>query len=504
MALGAQTSRILRQPLTDSILLSLFGGAASLAIAFACTLLILHFAFPAFAGFASVPISPSPSKPVLLFAFVVSLVTGVAFGVGPAWMATRVDPIEALHGSSRSTAREGSLPRKTLVVVQAALSLVLLSAAGLLTAALQRLANQDLGFVQDRRIVASMDPRLAGYRSDQLPTLYRRIHDSIASIPGVSSVALCQYSPVGYGWGAGVWVDGHPAPGPKDDNSAAWDRVSAGYLDVIGTPIVRGRGISEEDTASSRKIAVINEAFARKFFQNEDPIGKHFGTEADNIRRYELVGIAKDSRYLTLDKPDGAFFFLPEAQADYSQTNLGSLFLHDIVILTRPGASLSDAQVRQAMAAVDPSLPIISIRTLKEKVATQLTQQQLIARLTSLFGILSLVLASIGLYGITAYNVGRRTGEIGVRMALGASRGHVVRLVLRGAFLLIAFGLVLGIPLSLTAGWVLHSQLYGLNPYDPKLFATAAVVLGLFGLIATVVPALRASAISPAQALRTE
>jgi predicted permease len=504
MALGAQTSRILRQPLTESILLSLFGGAASLAIAFACTLLILHFAFPAFAGVASVPISASPSKPVLLFAFVVSLLTGVAFGVAPAWMATRVDPIEALHGSSRSTAREGSLPRKTLVVVQAALSLVLLSAAGLLTAALQRLENQDLGFVQDRRIVASMDPRLAGYRSDQLPTLYRRIHDSIASIPGVSSVALCQYSPVGYGWGAGVWVDGHPAPGPKDDNSAAWDRVSAGYLDVIGTPVVIGRGISEEDTASSRKVAVINETFARSFFQNEDPIGKHFGTEADNSRRYEVVGIAKDARYLTLDKPDGAFFFLPEAQADYSQTNLGSLFLHDIVMLTRPGASLSDAQVHQAMASVDPSLPIISIRTLKEKVATQLTQQQLIARLTSLFGILSLVLASIGLYGITAYNVGRRTGEIGVRMALGASRGQVVRLVLRGAFLLIAFGLILGIPLSLGTSRVLSSQLYGLNPYDAVPIAIAVAVLGLFGLIATLVPAQRASSISPAEALRSE
>jgi predicted permease len=504
MALGAQTFRVLRLPLTESILLSLFGGAASLAIAFACTRLILHFAFPAFAGFASVPISASPSEPVLLFAFVVSLLTGVAFGVGPAWMATRVDPIEALHGSSRSTAREGSLPRKTLVVVQAALSLVLLSAAGLLTAALQRLENQDLGFVQDRRIVASMDPRLAGYRADQLPTLYRRIHDSIASIPGVSSVALSQYSPVGYGWGAGVWVDGHPAPGPKDDNSAAWDRVSAGYLDVLGTPIVRGRGISEEDTASSRKVAVINEAFRRKFFPNEDPIGKHFGTEADNSRQYELVGIAKDARYLTLDKPDGAFFFLPEAQADYSQTNLGSLFLHDIVILTRPRASLSDAQVRQAMASVDPGLPIISIRTLREKVATQLMQQQLIARLTSLFGVLSLVLASIGLYGITAYNVGRRTGEIGVRMALGASRGQVVRLVLRGAFLLIAFGLILGIPLSLATSRVLSSQLYGLNPYDAVPIAIAVAVLGLFGLIATLVPAQQASSISPAEALRSE
>jgi len=504
MALGAQTFRILRQPLTESLLLSSFGGAAGLAIAFACTRLILRFTFPTLAGFASVPISASPSMPVMVFAFVVSLLTGVAFGVGPAWMATRVDPIEALHGSGRSTAREGSLPRKTLVVFQAALSLVLLSAAGLLTAALQKLENNDLGFAQDRRIVVNSDPRLGGYRSDQLPTLYRRIHDSIASIPGVSSVALCQYSPVGYGWGAGVWVDGHPAPGPNDDNSAAWDRVSAGYLDVIGTPIVRGRGISEEDTASSRKVAVINEAFSRKFFQNEDPIGKHFGTEADNSRRYEVVGITKGARYLTLDRPDGAFFLLAEAQADYSQTNLGSLFLHDIVILTRPGASLSDAQVRQAMASVDPSLPIISIRTLKEKVATQLTQQQLIARLTSLFGILSLVLASIGLYGITAYNVGRRTGEIGVRMALGAGRGQVVRLVLRGAFLLIAFGLILGIPLSLAANRVLSSQLYGLNPYDALPIAIAVAVLGLFGFIATLVPAQRASSVSPAEALRSE
>ena len=504
VALGAQTSRILRQPLTESILLSLFGGAAGVTIAFACTRLILHFAFPAFAGFASVPISASPSKPVLLFAFVVSLLTGVAFGVGPAWMATRVDPIEALHGSSRSTAREGSLPRKTLVVFQAALSLVLLSAAGLLTATLQRLQNQDLGFVQTRRIVASTDPRLAGYRSDQLPTLYRRIHDAMTSIPGVSSVALCQYSPVGYGWGAGVWVDGHPAPGPKDDNAAAWDRVSAGYLDVIGTPILRGRGISEEDAQSSRKVAVINESFARKFFQNENPIGKHFGTEADNSGRYEVVGIAKDARYVTLDKPDGAFFFLPEAQADYSQTNLGSLFLHDIVILTRPGVSLSDAQVRQAMASVDPSLPIISIRALKEKVATQLAQQQLIARLTSLFGVLSLVLASIGLYGITAYHVGRRTGEIGVRMALGASRGQVVRLVLGGAFPLIAFGLILGIPLSLATSRVLSSQLYGLNPYDAVPIAIAVAVLGLFGLIATLVPAQRAMRVDPMVALRYE
>ena len=504
IALGAQPSRILRQPLTESILLSLFGGATGLAIAFAGTRLILHFAFPTFAGFASVPISASPSMPVLMFALIISLLTGVAFGMGPAWMATRVDPIEALQGSSRSTVRENSLPRKTLVVCQAALSLALLSAAGLLTAALQRLEKQDFGFEQDRRIVATMDPRLASYRPDQLSALYRRIHDSIASIPGVSSVALCQYSPLrGGGWGAGVWVDGQPAPGPNDDNSAAWDRVGAGYFDVIGTPIIRGRGISEEDTAASRRVAVVNEAFARRFFKDEDPIGKHFGKEAGNSRQFEIVGVVKDARYLALDQPIGAFFFLPEAQAEYSQGNLGSLFLHDIVILT-PGASLYDAQVRQAMALADPDLPIISIRPLREQVAGQFARQRLIARLTSLFGVLSLILASIGLYGVTAYNVGRRTNEIGVRMALGANRGAVIRLMLRGAFLLIAFGVLLGLPLSLATSWVLSSQLYGLNPYDPRFIATAALTLGLSALIATLAPALRASSVSPSQALRTE
>lgn len=507
MALGAQTSRILRQPLTESILLSLLGGAAGVAIAFAGTRLILHFAFPTFAGFGSVPISASPSMPVLLFAFVISLLTGVAFGIGPAWMATRVDPIEALRAGSRSTGREGSLPRKALVVFQAALSLVLLSASGLLTAALQHLENQDFGFEQDRRIVADMNPRLAGYRTDQLPALYRRIHDSIANIPGVFSVALCEYSPLkGGAWGRGVWVDGHPAPGPKDDNFTFWDQATAGYFDVIGNRIVRGRSISEEDTATSRRVAVINEAFARKFFKNEDPIGKHFGEDAGNSKQYEVVGISQDARYLTwdLDQPIPPFFFSSAAQDDYSQTNIGSLFMSDIVILARPGARLSDAQVRQAMASVDPNLPIISIRPLKEQVASQFTQQRLIARLTSLFGVLSLVLASIGLYGVTAYNVGRRTNEIGVRMTLGASRGDVIRLVMRGAFLLIAFGLILGIPLSLAAGRVLSSQLFGLSPYELVPVAIAAVVLGVFGLVATLVPVRRATRVDPMVALRYE
>jgi len=513
IALGAQTSRILRQPLTESILLALFGGAASLAIAFACTRLILHYAFPTFAPSANVPISASPSMPVLLFAFAISLVTGVAFGIGPAWMATRVDPMEALQGSNRSTTRESSLSRKTLVVFQAALSLVLLSAAGLLTAAWQKLEHQDFGFGQERRIIANINPFLAGYGPDQVTPLYQRIHDSISAIPGVSAAALCTYSPLGNNsWGGSVLVDGHPAPGPSDDNYSYFDRVTPGYFSVVGNPILRGRDISMRDTATSTHVAVINEAFARKFFKNEDPMGRHFGQHGiGSEREYVIVGIAKDARYLQdFAKPIPSFFFLPEAQHDFltkptpTDANPGSHFLHDTVILTAPGATLSDAQLRQTMASVDPNLPIISIHTLKDQVATHFTQQRLIARLTSLFGLLSLVLASIGLYGVTAYNVGRRRNEIGVRMALGANRGAVIRLVLRGAFLLIACGLILGLPLSLATSRVLSSQLYGLNPYDPILLATAVFILGLFGLMATLAPALRASSISPSQALRSE
>jgi predicted permease len=441
------------------------------------------------------------------------LLTGIVFGIAPAWMSTRVDPIEALRGANRSTARTGSRTRKTLVVFQAALSLVLLSASGLLTAALHNLENQNFGFEQDRRTIVSMNPRLAGYRPEQLTPLYQRIEDSLSSIPGVSTVALCNYSPLSGGaWGAGVWVEGRPAPGPRDDNSSFRDRVTAGYFDVVGTPIIQGRGITEQDTATSRHVAVINEAFARKFFRNEDPIGKHFGQHGMASRReYEIVGIAKDARYLSfnLGKPVAPIFFLPEPQHDIDPvTGLLAIdsthFMHDIVIVTKPGASVSAAQVSRAMASVDPNLPIISIHPLSEQVAGQFRQQRLMARLTSFFGVLSLVLASIGLYGVTAYNVGRRTSEIGVRMALGADRGDVIALILRGAFTLILVGLLIGLPVTFAAGRFLGNQLYGMNPYNPIVTLVAIVALALSALAASLLPALRASLISPLEALRAE
>lgn len=513
MALGAPASRLVRQVLTESLLLSLTGGAAGLAVAFASTRAILHFAFPHLAGLGGVPISASPSMPVLVFAFVVSLITGVGFGIAPAWMATRVDPIEALRGAGRSTARTASLPRKMLVAFQAALSLVLLATSGLLALALHNLESQKFGFTQDERTIVSINPRLAGYRLEQVTQLYGRIHDSLASIPGISAVALCTYSPLsGNAWGTGVWIDGRPAPGPNDDNFASWDRVTGGYFNAIGTPILKGRGISEQDTATSRHVAVINQAFAQKFFKNEDPIGKYFAqTGLGGSRQYEIVGITQDARYLSFgfQRPIGPFFFLPEAQHDISPKTgedgtPGSHFLHDIVIVSRAGSSLSLPRIRQAIASANPDLPIVSIESLREQVAGQFTQQRLIARLAMLFGILSLVLASIGLYGVTAYNAGCRTNEIGVRLALGATRRQAAALIVRGAFAVVAAGLVVGLPLALAAGRFLGSELYGLNPYDPLVMIVAVLTLGLSALAASLIPAWRASLVPPSEALRAE
>lgn len=511
MALGAKPSRLIRQALIESVLLSLFGGAAGLAVAYSGARLILNLAFQ---EVSTSPINVSPSPVVLAFAFGVALITGIVFGIAPAWMALRADPIEALRGASRSTRKAGSLPRKTLVILQAALSLVLLSAAGLLTEALLKLERQDFGFEQKNRIIVNFDPLLAGYKPAQLDGLYQRIRDSIAAIPGVASVALCQYSPQsGDSWNDRIYVDGKPVPGPNEDNSSHWDRISSGYFDTVGTPVLKGRAITDQDTQNTRHVAVVNEAFARKFFPDQDPIGKHFGkSDPKTSREYEIVGVVKDARYLTynLRRPIGAFVFLPQQQTAAHETPMGTMgetrshYFADIVIRLQPGAVLNESQVRSVLAGVDANMPMMGMRSLSDQVSSNFNQQRLIARLTSLFGFLALILASIGLYGVTAYNVGSRTNEIGLRIALGAERGNVLALILRGALMMIAIGLLLGVPLALATGKFLQNQLYGVNQYDPLVLVTATLVLGFSALIAALIPALRASSISPLQALRAE
>lgn len=514
IALGASPGRLVRQALTESVVLSLLGGVAGLAVAYAGTKAILHFAFTPIPGMSPVPISAAPSIGVLAFAFGVSLLTGVAFGIAPAWMTTRVDPIEALRGANRATGKSGSLPRKTLVVLQAALSLSLLCASGLLTLALGNLEHQNFGFVQEQRVSIHFDPQLAGYRAEQLTALYKRVHDSFAGLPGVEMAAVCSYSPMsGDNWNDGIFVNGHPAPGPQEDNGAGFDRVGPNFLSVVGNPILRGREITERDVDAAPHVAVVNEAFVKKFFPNEDPMGKHIGrSEIGASMMYEIVGIAKDARISTnnLAEPIGPFMFIPEAQTDkfpterYTTGDVRSHYLNEIVVALKPGARLSSGDANEAMAAVDPNLPIYLFQSFGEQVAHNFDQQRLIARLTSLFGILSLILASIGLYGVTAYNVGQRTNEIGLRMALGANRVNVLSLILRGALALIGVGLLLGIPLALWAGRFLESQLFGTKPFSWTITLTSLAVLGVAGLVAAFIPALRASSIEPLKALRTE
>jgi predicted permease len=311
-------------------------------------------------------------------------------------------------------------------------------------------------------------------------------------------VAWCLYSPLsGDNWGGDIFLEGRPAPGPMDDNEAWFDWASAGYFDTVGHPIVKGRPISEQDIATSRNVALISETFARKFFKGEDPIGKRFGTTAKAAGKYEVVGVAKDARYLTrnLQQPLDAFVILAESP---------SVSMRDIVVRMQPGAKLSEAQVRYTLAGIDPDLPIVRMQSLSEQVAGNFNQPRLIAQLTSLFGILALVLASIGIYGVTAYNAGSRTNEIGVRMALGADRGDILALILRGALILISFGLLLGVPLTLATARFLGSQLYGIKQYDPMILGAAILTLGSSALIAALIPALRASSILPLQALRAD
>lgn len=510
MALGARASRLLRQPFAESLVLSLLGGLAGLAVAFAGTRLILDFAFPRIGEMGAVPIHASPAGPILLFALAVSLITGVTFGIAPAWMATRVDPIEALRGSNRSMTRSGSLPRKALVIFQAALSLVLLSSAGLLTATLNNLENQDFGFQQENRTVVNIDPQLAGYRLAQLDTLYRRLHDSFAAMPGVASVSMCMYSPQSSDWNHSVYVDGQPTPNEK--NMAGVDRVTPGFFDTIGNPIVEGRGITEQDTANSQHVAVVNQAFVKKFFKGEDPIGKFFGdSDPRATRLYRIVGVAKDARITgSPGLPIDSFFFLPEAQStvypklEDTQSDSMTHYMHDVILLLKPGATVSTEQVRQVVASIDPNLPVNLVRTMRDQVDGAFRQQRLIARLTGLFALLSVLLAAIGIYGVTAYNAGRRTTEIGVRMALGANRLDVVGLILRVALSLVGFGLLFGLPLTYGAAQVLGNQLYGTNPYNPVVTAIAILALSASALIASFIPALRASLLSPLQALGTE
>jgi len=364
------------------------------------------------------------------------------------------------------------------------------------------------------RYIAWINPTLSNYKAEQMEHLFRRVDEGLMQVPGVRMVAPALYAPMtGDSWNSGVRVQGRPEPGPKENTSAAWSRVMPGFFDAIGAKIVMGRALREDDTAATRNVAVVNEAFAKRWFKDQNPIGQHFGFgRIKYASTYEIVGVVKDVRYMTdsYKEPVRPMAWVSELQTahfddvDTSRGEEYSHFLYNIVIWAPGNPPGMGQKVRKALASIDSSLVLYSVDPYSEVVSADFQQENMIATLTSLFGLLGLVLAAVGLYGVMSYTVEQRTNEIGLRMALGADRRDVISMVMKGAFWQIGIGLGLGIPLAILAGKLMKDQLFGVQPWEPAMLLTATGLLALAALLASLVPVRRAVGVEPMEALRNE
>jgi len=511
IAMGATRRQIIGQALTESVLLAVGGAIAGLLVAIGAARLLLALAFHS-AHF--LPISTRPSLMVLGFAFVLALVTGIIFGAAPAWFATRTDPVEALRGSGRGTSDRSSMARKSLLLVQAALSVALVAGATMLGRSLNKLETQDFGYQIRGRVEVSLHNPPAVYSVDKLRALYRQLEERLNRIPGVQGSGLALYNPLTDNWGEMIVVSGHPLPKMEDDTGASWDRVSVNFLQNWGIPIQRGRFFTEADNETSENVAIVNDAFVKRFFKNgEDPLDKHFGMDLpENANTYRIVGVVKDAKFAGwgLRRAARPMFYVPLAQnVKYAndlmvKTEQRSHYIHGIMLVTNTPPGRLEPLLTEALAEVDSNLTLVSVRTMQEQVETTFDQERAVASLAGLFGIVALLLAAIGLYGVTAYTVAQRTREIGIRMALGAERTKVVQLVLSGASWRVIGGLLLGVPLAIGAGRLISSQLYGVSSWDPLALGVAAAALATSAFLAALIPASRAASISPMTALRNE
>ena len=509
VALGASRGRLMRQMVTEGILLALLGGVAGILVSVIGTQAIVLLAFR---GAKYVPIDATPSLSILGFAFLLSLITGIIFSVAPAWIASKTQPAETLRGAGRGTRDNSALPQKLLVILQAAMSLVLLVGAGLMTQSLRNLEKQQFGFESQSRLIVRLNPALAGYTFERLPGLYRQIQDRFSRMPGVLSASIALHSPMdGWNWNGQVWIQGRQPELNTHDDNAIYDFVSAHYFETIGTHLLRGRAIEERDTPSSRHVAVVNDALAHKYFPNEDSIGKHLGFNGvGHGGDYEIVGVVENTKYVDPKIPADPMVFLPLLQTvtyeDATENAYQSWanYIDGIQLHVAGRPENLQTEVRNALGEIDPNLTVIKMTNLEEQVDSRLNSQRLIAQLTSLYGILALVLACVGLYGVASYTVARRTSEIGLRMAIGAGSMQVVGMVVRSAMAPIALGLAVGIPVVIACGYAMASQLYGVKSYDPLILGLAIAMLAISAALAAVVPARRAASIDPMRALRTE
>ena len=509
MALGASRGQLLQQAMVSSVVLALLGCVGAIGMAYMLSSFVIATAFQ---GVDYIPVTAQPSLPMLGFAFVTAIITSIVFGVGPAWISTRNNLARVLRAASRTTRSSGMGSQRMLVILQAALSIVLLCAAGLLMRSLTRLASQDFGFQTTDRYVISIDPALAGYRSAQTNELYRKIEQRLMAIPGAEHAGIATYAPmIGDSRSSYTYFPGQPNPSPDSEwGMAAWNRVNSGYFASIGAKLREGRFFNDDDDDKSRKVAIVSEGFARRFLKG-DPIGQHFGIEPELRSQFEIVGVVHDIKYIFPDQPTPPLYFLPYRQTTevFAPSRKGweaeSHFAGNIILelhgSNRPAA---EAAIRRAIRDVDANLPITAFYSFRELKDISLIKDELMTRLCALFAGIALVLAAVGIYGVTAYSVERRTGEIGIRMALGASRARILREVLVQSLVSCGIGLLAGIPLAYIAGRLLSGRIFGIGSFDLPVMAIAVVLLSLSAVAAALVPARRAASIEPMQALRSE
>ncbi|HXX22619.1 MAG TPA: ABC transporter permease [Terriglobia bacterium] len=494
LALGASRGRVVRQLLVESVLLAALGGVAGALLAAGCVrVLVSLFA-------AKVPLNVKPDLMVFGFTLLVMVLAAVLSGLFPALKSTHVQLIAAIKGGSPAPGAQSSRLGlgKSLVTLQVAVSLLLLVGAGLLIRSLTNLENQNLGFNPQPVLLASINPELAGYKSEQLPGLYRELLERIRALPGVRSASIGTTSPMSGGESSASISFENPVR-PSTENTAQLIAVGPQYFETEGMRMVAGRGISSEDTAHSTPIAVVNQAFARHFLSKENSVGKRFSLGVPfKAPGFEIVGIVEDAKYGSAREQAEPIFFLPVYQVESILS-----YVREIEIRAEGDPAAVTGEVRDAIQGINPNLPV-DATTLSQQVNDSLAQQRAFSGLTGFFGILGLVLACVGLYGVMAHNVTRRTKEMGIRMALGAQKNDVLWMVLRQTLLLIGIGIAVGVPVALAAARLIASQLYGLKPSDPSTIVSATLVMAGVGLLAGYLPARRATKVDPMVALRYE
>jgi predicted permease len=495
LALGASRWRLVRQLLTESVLLAMLGGAAGVLFAYWGKDMLLTLR-PWGGGALGVDLKIDIS--VLGFTIAVSLATGLLFGLAPALRATKVDLTPALKDNARSVpGGSRSILTKSLIIVQVSMSLVLLVGAGLFVRTLHNLQNVDLGFNRENLLLFNVEPGLNGYQKPQMAQLYRRMTERLEAVPGVRSATVSLIPLLsGQAQTRSIDVQGHTSQ-PSDNNDTKVNTVGAHFFETIEMPILLGRGLSARDEENSPRVAVINQMMARKYFGDEDPLGRRFGFGGpETSGEIEIIGVTRDAKYTDMRSQTEPTIYLPYLQSVPRQATF--------IVRTSGDASMMSASIREAVHEVDSNLPLFDLKTQSQQADESLTQERLFATLSSFFGVLALLLACIGLYGVMSYGVARRTNEIGIRMALGASAPRVTRMVMRETMLVVVVGVAIGLGAAVATTRLIASMLFGLAATDALTISFAVVLMIGVAAVAGYLPARRASKVDPMVALRYE